>query len=392
MTARIYRCGNCGAQLHPTDDAQETTCTFCGTVTIREREAKPEPERSPERPSEPKRRTKEGDGKTKRSSNVMGLVASFGPIVVGAIVGLYLYLRPDRQWAGAPILVDIDGDGVEDVIGQWTVTERDKPRVVVGLVDGKTRRIVWTFAVDPKRGTSSGFPVALANRAIVAGGAKPEAYVLDSKTGKLLGTVDLPGKAHAIQARGGLAWVDTDDGKGVSVDVDTARVIAGASRPDWAPQDARTTCPHAICRPSWESPKITDMNIVEVRLDPTSDDAIAVGRKENGTHLPMLAGYSLSKKTVTWTHLFASPDTSDGGTPQRVTIARGRVYFEYSDAKSVHLAAVSASTGQVLWDVKRDDWRSASSIVVGATSIYVTARWKLLVIDPRSGEMVAKLF
>ncbi len=379
----VYRCGNCGAQLQPAPNEREMRCAFCEAVTARD----PEPPVAREEPREEASKSRE----PKRTARDYGFLAFVVPLLAGLVAGAYAYLRTTRDWVGEPILSDVDGDGVEDVVGQWVETTRDNPTKVLGVVDGKSRRIVWSLTVDPSRGGSTAFPMALADGVVVMGASKPEAQIVETRTGKLLATVDLPGRAGAIQAHGGLAWIDTEDGKGVEVDLHAGRMMAG-TRPDWAPRDTHQTCPHAICRPSSTAPAIADMNVVEVRVDGASDDAIAVGRKENGTPLPMLAGFSLSKKTVTWTHVFASPATSDGGTPLRMTLSRGRAYFEYEDAKVYRVAAVSVATGQVVWDVKRDDdYRGASSITAGA-SLYVAVRTKLRILDPQTGATVSTLF
>ena len=133
---------------------------------------------------------------------------------------------------------------------------------------------------------------------------------------------------------------------------------------------------------------IADMNVHEVYLNGTSDDAVAIGQKENGTHLPMLAGISLSKKTTRWTRVLT---TQDAATPQHPVIANERIYFEYTDGARRHLACASVATGEIVWDVATDEHASRSSAISVGANVYVRREGTIEVRAPATGAIVAKV-
>src|SRR6202034_1254726 len=67
--------------------------------------------------------------------------ASVEPSVAAADASTVATTRAVTAWHVPPILADVNGDGVEDVVGQWD----DHNHCTTGLIDGKTRRVSWSI-------------------------------------------------------------------------------------------------------------------------------------------------------------------------------------------------------------------------------------------------------
>src|SRR5580692_9905494 len=333
---QTYECGNCGAKLDPSADKATMRCTFCGTITERSRPAatpSPAAARAPvdePRAEKPKKARDWGD------LYVPLYLGSIGLVVAAGLA--YEYLYPKRSVTGRPLVADVTGDGVDDLVVQWDEDVWGAMTHVVGLVDGRSQRVVWKYVLDPKHHAGEA-AMAIGSNYVVVGEAKPVADILDLKTGALKLAVDLPEVASYAYAYGASVWIDAQ-GWAVTVDVAGRQISPAkstsaldADRPVWAPYDAGQKCPKATCRSS-SAASVADMSVSSVYLDPGTDDAVAVGQKATGTHLPMIAGVSLSRKTTRWSRVL----TADAASSIRAVIAHDRVYFEYSDGSAMHLA------------------------------------------------------
>jgi outer membrane protein assembly factor BamB len=376
---RTYRCNNCGATLDPSAATPTLRCPFCGTVA--------------EKDQAPQRASKEESKKGEKKRSDWFFAFYLGGIAVVAVGGFgYVYLVPQRTVVGKPIVSDVTGDGIEDVLLQWDEELHNTTTSRVGLIDGKSREVSWSFAFSKKK-YSNPIPMAIGKGYVILGEPKPIANILDARTGTLKHQIDLPDVASRVYASDVNVWLDTDR-KSLQINAQTGEIAPAKSpvghdldRPAWAPSDANQSCPMATCRSSAPM-AIADMNVHQVYVDGSRDDAVAVGQKENGTHLPMLAGISLSKKATRWSRVLPA---SDAATPQHPVLVRERIYFEYADGKLHHLACASAATGEIVWDVpSEENARYAYDIVVG-NDVYVRRGGKLELHDAKTGKLVTHL-
>jgi len=269
-------------------------------------------------------------------------------------------------------------------------------------------------------------PFTLAeNTLVLAPGSTPSVELYALPAGTDIGRVDLDREPAHLLGHGHEVWVELSGGEAI-LDT-TTKVVApawtptprGAKRPEWVRwlpvqgllppghYNPRTVC---IPSPCWDAsyqrpvPPIPGMLARGVLIEDGVDAAIAVGTTARGTELPMVAGFSVASKTVTWTHAFGAPETALKYSATSAVLAQHTLYIQYgtkepampdSYARS-RLAALGATTGELLWDVAIDDERGDSGarggddIVVGAW-VYVPLVHSLELRDPRSGALVAQL-
>jgi outer membrane protein assembly factor BamB len=383
---RLVLCPNCGAKLDPSGEGPTLHCGFCGAVV--EKDAPREVERHAA-PAKGEKGEKEEKREKKKGKGDIPFFLYVGGVVLCLVGGFgWEYFVPRRHVTGKPLVVDADGDGVEDLLVQYDEDYRGSQTARLALVDGKKHSIVWTFAF-PKKKYANALPYAVGSGYVLVGDPKPVANILDLRTGAVRATMDLPDTASRVYASGTIGWIDTDR-KSLRVDATTGKATRvgdpplSPDRPPWAPHDAFQTCPQATCR-SGSTVSVADMNVSNVYVDGTSDDAVAVGQKENGTHLPMLAGVSLSTKATRWTRILQA---ADAATPQYPVIANGRVVFEYTDGKVRKLACASVATGEIVWEVPSKEKASRTSGIVVGQNVYVQRSGVLEIDDAKTGKLV----
>ncbi|MGE5185546.1 MAG: PQQ-binding-like beta-propeller repeat protein [Acidobacteriota bacterium] len=392
---RVLHCAECGAQLSPAPDAKEIVCAYCGATTVREdeRAPPPPPNRGPTRRERRAQRERERDHARRAARRKQIATAVFTVAFLAAAAGAlaYLYFRTERTWRGTPVLADVDRDGVEDILGHWQENQHDHIRFVVGLIDGASHDIRWSYVVPTGKYVQDEDLALADGGALAVASGKPELLVLDVRTGKLRATIDLPDAPQFVVAHGSLARVWLHSGEPVTVDLAKGQLVRDAAEPAWAPFDTFQDCPAVHCAHGHDVP---GMHVVQEQFEPGSDDAVEVGRKEMGTHLGMLAGVSRSTGQVKWTRTLSSPDGT-ATQPLEVTVAHGRAYFEYEvenpGQDTYHVAAISASTGEIVWDFDRKSWHNSSSIVAGQR-VYVTTQHGLLVLDAETGARIVRLW
>jgi len=435
--SRSFQCPNCGAQLHPAERARVVTCEFCGATSPLAAPALAPPLGAR---AEAPRAT---EGTTIPWSRValllvpVGAVAawlalrkeapppvhaavSVAPIVATVDASTDVAPRLATEWHVPPIVADVNGDGVEDIVGQWDADHH----CTTGLIDGKTRRVSWSIV----HGMSCQYafqPFALASSTLVlAPGNTPSVELYALPAGTDLGRVDLDREPSHLLGHGHEVWVDLSGGEAL-IDT-TSKTVApawatrvaprGATRPAWVRwvpvqglllpghYNVQTVC---IPSPCWDAsfqrpvPPIPDMLARVVLIENGVDAAIAAGTTARGTQLPMVAGFSVASKTVAWTHAFGTPESALKYAGTSEVLAEHTLYIQYgskdpatsdSYARS-RLAALSATTGELLWDVAIDDDRDyagGDQIVVGAW-VYVPLVHSLELRDLKSGALVAQL-
>lgn len=178
---------------------------------------------------------------------------------------------PYNQWMGGPPFIgDLDGDGVEDLVGWFA-----DPGVVA--LGGTNYEQLWHRA-DRR--------IELQNArhmAIVAGGAvvlaQPRAVeILDGRTGATRATISVSDEVRGFCGAGGKVGVHQIDRVSWTLDVATGK-RDDATPPPTCDEQRPSLCDgvrHAKCEGSYDQPS--------VRLtDPDTGDAVAIEIKSPGT-------------------------------------------------------------------------------------------------------------
>jgi hypothetical protein len=423
--SRSFECPNCGAQLHPSGHDATITCEFCGAMSPITS--------SSEAHKEPAQAAPSSSARAPWRWIAIGVpIAAIGFWLVGkkapaesgsqatSLVqtissAMTTQERTATAWQHSPIILDVNGDGVEDVIGQW-----DTGHCTTGLIDGKTRRVLFSVVHDKNCGWFQPFTVA-SNVLFLAPVQTPSVELYALPAGTDIGRVDLDHEPTALLGHGQQVWVDMA-GSEALIDVTTKSVIAPWSttnnpppkRPAWVPftpvggllppghYEGEMRCSPSPC---WDAnlqrpvPPVPNMIAYQVLINDGQDAAVAVGNTARGTTLPMAAGFSVASKTSSWTHTFGTPQTA-GTAGSSAVLTQNTFYLEYSakdpakpdDSQRSRLAALSATTGELLWDVAIDDaGTSGTAQIVAGAYVYVALAHSLELRDPKTGAVVAEL-
>jgi outer membrane protein assembly factor BamB len=258
MSTSSRRCSNCGAALSVERGETRARCTYCGV----DNDLAPPPPASP-----PIVIATSGPS----TGLVIGVVVVLALALVGVVAGLSLSRgaasapvsapvavapaapipaapstspapRPDPyaglprgpagfQWVdqyAAPVGVDANGDGVEDLAGPFVIDSQGKLEVWVGVLDGKDFHLLWKsgpFGIREKATRKTG--VAVGKGRMVAVEVKGLAHVYDLRSGDELAVFpysqsDARGLC-AVPADEGAVFIGDPGGSGLRIDLATAK-------------------------------------------------------------------------------------------------------------------------------------------------------------------------
>ena len=170
--AHVIKCPNCNAPL-PAPSGPSQKCPFCGVEvqkTLLKHPAPPPPVPPPGPMPPPP------DGTIQPNNTMLWVILSMIVVLVGAAVTgvAYLASRPDRRvtsitrqaeavlrktvkarardWdSRRPFVVDVNGDGVEDVVGKIRVYANSKSTSYPAAVDGKNNELLWRGEALPRK-------------------------------------------------------------------------------------------------------------------------------------------------------------------------------------------------------------------------------------------------
>lgn len=436
------RCPNCSALLSPPadGDARSLKCDYCGREVLLDTMLQPKGDRphgvrsAPPHPA-PARNVK--------ALVILPLAAA---VLVSAIV-VYVAARKAQQarqagatttpsgaeasapqervrWADGeqPHAVDINGDGIEDLILVGWVFG-DETLIHVFALDGKSFDELWRLGDfgDIKHDSAqmythvvvAGEHVLVSDHrsmlqifALGSGEKQREVRLSDRMTGGC-GDPDDPQRA----------WLSLTDDMHVMVDLGTGEVEL-APRPAWCPGPLegwlcyhqsyhRQRLGHAQCLEVDRAQK-SDGFAVDYLLA-NGDYVVGVGHKDPGTPLPMIAGYekgteeqaTARKKRkrgetasfrATWVQNLAGGQGSGvkEWAPALSDLVDDALLVQYGMKDQFRLTAISASDGATRWDVEVPDshW-PAEMMLVSDTRIYLLVNGALAVFDRDTGKLDA---
>jgi len=408
MRAVAIKCPNCGADVHTDAGSDTATCAYCGTVAYVQQRSRvlqiplPIPPQHKQMPVAMRRRT----------LGVVGCIAGLG-ILAGFVVPVVLVttgghscasraldMLHQHQWSGVNgvILADIDGDGIEDAIGRTRTLQPD--RIYVGAYSGADGHRLWqTQALGSYTdyfSTASG----LVGQTALLGGTPGELIAVSTNDGTIRWKIRLSEKVKRIctAADATTALVETADERMQEIVVADGTVkgqASGSCQP--LPNDATNADAPDRVLYAWhndnrdQAPRhLQGIDADEAIHHPQSDVTIAVGHREKGTRVPMIASYRPGDSAPLWVATVPAGDPlvveADEPDTQAVAVDGDGVVVAYETKKSRHYRLTLFGTdGKRRWDIAVAGDRPLSAVRMSPTHVFVS-RWShLLVYDRATG-------
>ncbi len=418
VRAVIVRCPNCNANLQVESTVYSTTCQYCGTVArIQARTAMFQIPKAPAMPKQAATMTNaeriaqlhqlaKMPVAVQRASIVLVLL----PFVVMAAIGAGVFFAINKaggirgvmgtnkmMWAGhPPALSDVDGDGTLDVIGVARYVQ-DNDRAHFAAFSGKTGEKLWEtetlgkysdLTQDQYGAVGDTLYITTKDGKLIARNAKSKGVVKwEISLGEKIDAMCAFGKELAITTADSKWWIIDAAGKkreGQKLVRLTREYTTEGIRDafDRAGSEAGDVCitlgwdhqtpPGVIALPGHSEMANIDGMRIEVLIKRPGGPSIAVGKKQPGTSVPLLARLGpvpaqtpMPKKgwrtepekkallpSAAWrVEIPASDPLNARLDEEHVTVSDKAVFalYEISNSKH-HLAAFSVADGKRLWD------------------------------------------
>lgn len=417
VRAVIVRCPNCNANLQVESTVYSTTCQYCGTVSrIQARTAMFQIPKAPAMPKQASTMTNaeriaqlQQLAKMPVAVQRASLVLVLLPFILMAGIGSGIFFAVKRaggiggvfgsnmMWAGhPPALSDVDGDGTLDVIGVARYVQ-DNDRAHFAAYSGKTGEQLWEtptlgkysdLTQDQYGAIGDTLYISTKDGKLIARNLKSQGVVKwELALGEKIDAMCALGKELSVATADNKWWVIDTAGKkregqklvrltreytndGVQDAFDRAGGEAGdvCITLGW---DHRTP-PGVIALPGHSDMANIESMRVEVLIKRPGGPAIAVGKKQPGTSVPLLArlgprpaqppmpkkGWRTEEEkkallpSAVWkVEIPASDPLNARLDEEHVTVSDKAVFalYEISNSKH-HLAAFSLADGKRLWD------------------------------------------
>ncbi|MBI5534681.1 MAG: PQQ-binding-like beta-propeller repeat protein [Deltaproteobacteria bacterium] len=269
---------------------------------------------------------------------------------------------PEFQFTDRPLLFDVNGDGVQDLIGtcrKWVPVEENW----IGAYSGADGSALWSIPTQKEMAQWDARRAIAGDKLVVADSlGKVTAY--GARNGKPAWTATLGEKPREVCVGTDFVGIDTADKQ--------KRVFALS---DGAP---RPPAPKGSCKPTWTSgtddgpgyriigwsdfddvglPSLHSIQGMDAHRALVPEDGrlrFMMGSKSPGTQVAMVA--AVDGKKVVWKGLVPGVDpltTTVNVTTQVAALSQGKLVIPYtmSDHRSVRIACLDAATGARSWDV-----------------------------------------
>jgi hypothetical protein len=241
-----------------------------------------------------------------------------------------------------PLLEDLDGDGVEDIIGLRWDASHEAAALSVIATSGKTFRDLWSIQPVPAQWYSSATHLVRSGESLFFADGEGSLRVIGLRDGKIRATVTTPRPGEICGATEGPARVflraDQPGDYEQGVIVDAEGHVEPAKRPAWCAWSwKRLECPHqdgSPCVPSVTPPFLDkvagysspieegDVGVATVSVKSTKKDAPPAG-------LQMLFGYDPKTKAKRWETPIPFSDDELHPSPSLSHTLRAGRFFAY---------------------------------------------------------------
>lgn len=437
--ARLIKavCPRCGAGLKLDPALDYATCEYCGTSSFIKKptriQAAPPP---PEHAHLPIIDITADLARRARAivSVVMTVIVAAVGLTIAIGAGLFSALGgtgssfklPEKLMQGAfppiviggPMLGDIDGDGSPEPLALTQTSGPEGSVRHLTALDPATGKARWTS--DPIGDSGESFVIGVVGRRGLVGKLST-LLGYDLSSGKLAFQQALPERADRFCDDGEGALVVLKDDNVYSVDASNGKLtVRGKLRKDTRPPyrrselsrfspAARKRFERAIvewetqraqevpCFPAssdgWRShgvgveetraldPEVAGMSVSKVLRERGQGPYIALGSKQPGTRVPMLAVLGADERLL-WKAELPSHDATGAreGEPGAVALGQGRIValYEHESEKKAVMVLFEEATGRRVWEVSRPTTSlSTSSLGLTASQVFFKEGWSL---------------
>jgi hypothetical protein len=315
--------------------------------------------------------------------------------------------KPSRQgWypQPAPILADLTGDGVEDIIGMRWDWDHEESALSVTATNGKTFATIWSTPSHPAKWYSRSIRLVRADDRLFLSDSEGNLFIHELSTGKQVAWAAFDAFADLCAAPDAPAriWAepethDYDDATGTLVTATGER--SSVKRPAWCKRRwEQAQCPNDAgepCYPTNGRPSIDKRFIVKTQLE-QANVGIALGWKQKEPHrnddVPsVFLGYDPRTQKDRFETKVAFTDDEIHGEPDLETALSDGRLFAYYQLKNGHwlLGARDAMTGAVLWHKnppRTEHGTNFGSMKATSSRLYVRLNTRLEVFDAKTGE------
>lgn len=288
----------------------------------------------------------------------------------------------------APIARDLNGDGVEDVIGVYAGL--DPGGIYLGAFNGANGRILWrhgTLNIErPARGGLPQFGIQ-GDRILI--NQKGNGTVIGLADGKPVAKLDLPAAREVCMGEtpGGPLLVQTQRADNpLEVDLISATV---------KPLQGRRPCRGGMTTaPITDHSALRGSGAVQFALkDAERVVALATDREKGAT----LHGYAAGAADPSWSApvVPSAPATALVPTGVRsADAAAGKAFLGYGvKGGGQHVLGIDAASGKELWRtaLEQPPGETVSGLTATGSRVYVAIGERLLVLDAQSGKILRHL-
>jgi len=401
-------CPECGARVQLDPNAEQFKCEYCGTVARVENTKKKSSEKQrpvqPGMPMQPVIRVSTGAGLSWLIYVVVALFMTFGVggfsmwracgslgAGLGGIGGgsgpgsggsAGQGLGEHMQWVGhkTPMVIDVNRDGVMDVIGWIRFLNMSGGQTLdhLGAFNAVNGERLWTSPPITDSGQQHQVKVAMSGDKIAVADATGVLKAYSVYTGQQVWMAALGERADRICGEGpAYIRAETTDKRALRVALATGQITpagnvereaacGGVQSPDVSEGPTFSSGGGTWNEGGITNPEIDGMDVAKVLVDKMSRATVALGYREPGTRVPTAALYAEGAKgkgarrgvkgIARWLAAVpaVNPLTVKEGGVEVGAISQGRVIVPYEMADSeqgVRLACLDLNTGQSLWDV-----------------------------------------
>jgi DNA-directed RNA polymerase subunit RPC12/RpoP len=432
------KCPECGAKLKIDPEKTENTCEYCGAVSRVEKKGKgqaPAPPPPAGQPVMPVIRVSTG-------SRLMWLPFVLVPLIIALTGGGISFLTmfagggntpgggssigqsfgEKMQWISSkqPMLADLTGDGVSDVIGwvRFLGMGGGDSTDHLAAFDAVSGARLWKSQQITNSSQSHETRVALAGDKLLVADPVGMLKALSVYNGQLVWSAQLGERVERFCGLGaGAVRVEKKDKQAVSVTLATGQLAPAGAVSDTAPctglwtdtagQMPTVTLGGGTFDNVILQPEIEGMNVAAVVVDQATGSHVAIGGRKPGTEVPSAALYKPSRrgsgKSSSWMNKpkekpvwvaavpAVNPMTVSPGAIETATISFGRLVAPYQMQGSNagwRLACLDVKTGRNLWDVAipLSDVSNIDSVVASDRQVFVPIWTYLHVFDLGTGQ------